>query len=66
MNGAMRYPDFYADGSFIYRLDDRGNSVECIAWAKNAFVARKALEALRTEYPDQKFEQRRRAHVESE
>lgn len=58
--------DLYSSGSCVYRLDEHGDSVEVVAWAKNSAVARAALEAVRKEYPDYAYEQRRRAHIESE
>lgn len=56
--------DLYAEGSTIYRLDQAGEAEEVVGWAKNALVARAALEELKRRYPEARFMQRRRSWVE--
>lgn len=58
--------DLYDTGSCIYEVDERGNVIEIVAWAKNSTIARQAFEALCRQYPNRSFEQRRRAWVEEE
>lgn len=56
--------DLYASGSTIYRLTAAGEDEEIVGWARNALVARAALEELMRRYPEARFMQRRRSWVE--
>lgn len=58
--------DLYSEGSSIYRLTETGDIEQVDAWARSAMVGRAALVALGRQYPDKRFEQRRRAWVEGE
>ena len=60
------YVDPYLEGSCVYRLDKNGDDLELVAWARNSGYARLVLDALRRDHPDDRFEQRRRARIESE
>jgi hypothetical protein len=58
--------DLYSEGSCVYRLDSDGEIESIAAWARNSLVAAEAFKALVKQYPNDRFEQRRRSHVENE
>jgi transcription elongation factor Elf1 len=59
-------PDLYASGSCVYRLDASDNVIEIAAWAQSSGVAGASLGALKKQYPEHRFQQRRRGWVESD
>ena len=64
--GAKWNIDLHSSGSCVYRLNAKGDDIEIVAWAQSSGVARAALEALRKANPDYRYQQRRRAWVESD
>lgn len=58
--------DVYTQGSAIYRLNDKGEPAEVMAFAGNALVARAAFDYLCKHNPEDSFSQVRRAWVEAE
>lgn len=61
----LHKPDLYSEGSTVYRLDERRDILEIVAWARNSLVALAAYEELVRKYPEDRYEQRRRGWVES-
>lgn len=58
--------DMFADGSRVMHVDDKGDIVEILAWAKNSVVARAAFEEICRREPTYSLHQRRGAWVEAD
>ena len=58
--------DVHTQGSAVYRLNDKGEAAEIMAFAPNTLVAGAAFEFLCKHYPEDSFSQRRRGLVEAE
>ena len=56
----------FDEGSAVYRVDDKGDIVELVAFARSALVARAAFDYLCDRFPEGSYSQRRRAWVEAE
>jgi hypothetical protein len=59
-------PNLYSEGSCIYEVDEKGNIVELVAWARNTLAASAAFEELCGRNSKTRYQQRRRGHVENE
>jgi hypothetical protein len=58
--------DLYDTGSCIISLDAKGDMMEILAWARNAIIARAAIEELCRREPSYHLQQRRKSWVEEE
>lgn len=58
--------DVFSQGSAVYRVNEKGDIAEIVAFARSALAARAAFDYLCNRDPRASFEQRRRAWVEAD
>ena len=58
--------DLYDTGSCIMNVDDEGDILEILAWARNSLVARAAFDELCRREPNYSLHQRRGGWIEGE
>jgi hypothetical protein len=61
--GADRNIDLYSQGACVYRLDEGGNDIEIVAWARNHGAAVAAWREMRRNDPAGRYQARHRGWI---
>lgn len=56
--------DPYSDGACVYRVDEHGDILEIVAWARGSLAAQAAFDYLVQQNPRDRYERRKRSWVE--